>query len=59
MKLDDEQLSRFFIDKAKVICSQGLEFGNGGSGYMRMNIACPLDTLKEALDRIKLAIDNK
>ncbi|MBP3907226.1 MAG: pyridoxal phosphate-dependent aminotransferase [Peptostreptococcaceae bacterium] len=59
LKLDDEQLLRFFIDKAKVICSQGLEFGNGGSGYMRMNIACPLDTLKEALDRIKLAIDNK
>ena len=59
LNLDDEQLSRFFIDKAKVICSQGLEFGNGGSGYMRMNIACPLDTLKEALDRIKLAIDNK
>lgn len=59
LNLDDEQLLRFFIDKAKVICSQGLEFGNGGSGYMRMNIACPLDTLKEALDRIKLAIDNK
>ena len=59
LNLDDEQLSRFFIDEAKVICSQGLEFGHGGSGYMRMNIACPLDTLKEALDRIKLAIDNK
>jgi cystathionine beta-lyase len=59
LNLDDEQLLRFFIDKAKVICSQGLEFGSGGSGYMRMNIACPLDTLKEALDRIKLAIDNK
>ncbi len=53
--LEDEELSRFFIDKAGVILSSGTAFGNGGSGFMRMNIGCPLDTLKEALNRIKNA----
>lgn len=57
LNLDDEKLSRFFIDEAGVICSAGIGFGNGGSGYMRMNIGCPLDTIKEALERIKIAID--
>ncbi|CEK38493.1 MalY/PatB family protein [Paraclostridium sordellii] len=56
--LSDEDLDRFFIDKAKLVLSSGAVFGNGGSGFMRMNIGCPLNTIKEALCRLKIAVDD-
>lgn len=56
--LSDEDLDRFFIDKAKLALSSGAVFGNGGSGFMRMNIGCPLNTIKEALGRLKIAVDD-
>ena len=56
--LSDEDLDRFFIDKAKLALSSGAVFGNGGSGFMRMNIGCPLNTIKEALCRLKIAVDD-
>ena len=55
--LDDEDLARFFIDKAGIALSSGIGFGNGGSGFMRMNIGCPISTIKESLNRIKEAVD--
>ncbi|CEN86662.1 MalY/PatB family protein [Paraclostridium sordellii] len=56
--LSDEDLDRFFIDKAKLALSSGAVFGNGGSGFMRMNIGCPLNTIKEALCRLKIAVED-
>ncbi|CEN78777.1 MalY/PatB family protein [Paraclostridium sordellii] len=56
--LSNEDLDRFFIDKAKLALSSGAVFGNGGSGFMRMNIGCPLNTIKEALDRLKIAVED-
>ncbi|CEO25194.1 MalY/PatB family protein [Paraclostridium sordellii] len=58
LSLSDEDLDRFFIDKAKLALSSGAVFGNGGSGFMRMNIGCPLNTVKEALCRLKIAVDD-
>jgi cystathionine beta-lyase len=31
-------------------------FGAGGSGFQRMNIACPRSILKDALQRIEKAV---
>jgi cysteine-S-conjugate beta-lyase len=56
--LNDEELAKFFIDKAKIALSNGTSFGKGGSGFMRMNIGCPLSIVKEALERIKKAVDS-
>ena len=56
--LSNEDLDSFFIDKAKLALSSGAVFGNGGSGFMRMNIGCPLNTIKEALCRLKIAVDD-
>ncbi|MFR3569023.1 MAG: MalY/PatB family protein [Paraclostridium sordellii] len=58
LRLSDEDLDRFFIDKAKLALSSGSVFGNGGSGFMRMNIGCPLNTIKEALCRLKIAVED-
>lgn len=56
--LSNEGLDSFFIDKAKLALSSGAVFGNGGSGFMRMNIGCPLNTIKEALGRLKIAVED-
>ncbi|MGD0780688.1 MAG: MalY/PatB family protein [Dehalococcoidales bacterium] len=54
--MDDKTLSNFMKEKAKVGLDDGFMFGAGGSGFERMNIACPRSILKEALQRIEKAV---
>jgi cystathionine beta-lyase len=54
--LDDRQLRNFMRRKAKVGLDDGYIFGSGGSGFQRINIACPRSTLEEGLCRIEAAI---
>jgi cysteine-S-conjugate beta-lyase len=58
LKLDNKELQRFMRLKAKVGFDDGFLFGAGGDGFQRMNIACPMHLLKEALDRIKDAVNS-
>ena len=53
LNLTDEKLKELINFKAKVWVDDGYVFGKGGSGYRRLNIACPKETLKRALDNIK------
>ena len=54
--LKDEELRTLFLEKAGVWLHSGSTFGIGGSGFMRMNIACPRITLETAVHRIKQAL---
>ena len=54
--LDDQSLKKFMCEKAKVGLDDGFVFGEGGSGFERMNIACPRPLLEEALGRIEKAV---
>jgi cysteine-S-conjugate beta-lyase len=56
LKLDDKALSDFMKSKAKVGLDDGSMFGAGGSGFERINIACPRSLLKQALERIAKAV---
>ncbi|MFC1957046.1 MalY/PatB family protein [Chloroflexota bacterium] len=56
--LDDMRLRRFMREKARVGLDDGFLFGSGGSGFQRMNIACPRIVLEEALHRIELAVNS-
>lgn len=56
LNLSDEELQDFFIQKAGLGLNNGTIFGAGGSGYMRMNIACPLETTEKALLQLEQAI---
>ena len=51
--LNDRELKDFFIKKCGVWMNSGYIFGKGGSGFMRMNIACPREVLEEAIKHIK------
>jgi cysteine-S-conjugate beta-lyase len=55
--LDDLALQKFMREKARVGFDDGFVFGNGGSGFERMNIACPRSLLLEALGRIEGAVN--
>jgi len=56
LRLDDAGLKRFFVQDAGVGMNPGISFGGPGSGFMRLNIGCPRQTLVEVLDRIGQAL---
>ena len=51
--LNDQTLKHKMIHEAGLGFNPGTEFGPGGEGFMRMNIACPRATLTEALERME------
>lgn len=56
--LDNESLDHFFTWEAAVALDKGFWFGDEGSGFMRMNIACPRARLEQALQAIEQAYKN-
>ncbi len=46
----------FFLQKGKVALNDGVEFGKGGEGFVRLNFACSRNTLKEAMERMAEAL---
>jgi cystathionine beta-lyase len=46
----------FFLEEARVALNDGATFGKGGEGFVRLNFACPRQTLVEALERMKAAL---
>ena len=53
---DEDLLGRLLA--AKVAPSPGTQFGTGGSGHMRFNLALPRPTLLSAIDRIERAFSD-
>ena len=58
LNLSDDELNRFFIEKANLGLNEGRTFGTGGNGFMRMNVACPKSIIEKALLNLKEAIAN-
>ena len=58
LKMKQEELEKFFVEKVKLGLNNGLSFGIEGNGFMRMNIACPHSTVEEAMERIVMATKN-
>ena len=57
--MNDHELKKFFIEKAQLGLSHGTLFGTGGSGFMRMNIGAPKQTIADALEQLKQALISK
>lgn len=53
--LDEKTLEHKIVHEAKLWLDSGTMFGEGGSGFQRVNAACSRKILKEALDRMKAA----
>lgn len=56
--LSVEELDALIIHKAKLWLDSGKMFGKPGEGFQRINVACPRSILKEALVKIKDALEN-
>jgi len=48
-----------FFEDAGVGLSPGSIFGDAGKGFVRLNFGCPRAILKEALERMELAVKNR
>lgn len=56
MSLTDEKLADFFVKKAKLGLNNGISFGPGGSGFMRLNIGTQQAVLGQAMIQLKDAL---
>lgn len=54
--LNDNALREFFIREARVGLVAGTVFGQGGNGFMRINIGSPRSIIVAALERIERAV---
>jgi cystathionine beta-lyase len=55
--LSEPQLERWIVEEAGLWLDGGKMFGEGGSGFQRINVACPRKTLELALNNLKKALD--
>ena len=59
LEMADADLMDFFTNKARVALNPGTAFGIQGSGFVRVNFACPRTTLQTALTRINDALKDR
>ena len=58
LKLEQEELVEFFINKARLAFNDGSKFGKGGNGFMRMNLGCSRKLIDQALNQLESAVNN-
>lgn len=56
--LDHDGLVRLLVDKARVAVSDGVTFGPGGEGFVRINIGVSHGVLMEGIDAIVNAVES-
>lgn len=56
LKLSDDALDELIVKRAKLWLDAGTMFGQGGSGFQRINIACPRSLIKQALEQLDRAV---
>lgn len=56
--LGKDELEKVMHEKAQVFFDEGYVFGEEGEGFERMNLACPTQTMMNALKRLKSTVDN-
>ena len=54
-KLTSKEITNILIEKQKLWVNEGTMYGKAGEGFIRINIACPKETLIKGLDRFKEA----
>jgi cysteine-S-conjugate beta-lyase len=55
LKMSDKSLREFMVQQAKLGMNPGVQFGKGGEGFMRMNVACSTTIVEQALKQLKNA----
>ncbi|MFD1361439.1 MalY/PatB family protein [Lentibacillus salinarum] len=59
LQLDSQTLKQFMNETAKVGLNAGVDYGEEGQLFMRMNVACPRETLEQGVSRIIEAVNSR
>ena len=54
--LNHDELIDLFVRKARLALNDGEMFGQGGEGFMRLNVGSPRSIIREALERLRKAL---
>jgi aspartate/methionine/tyrosine aminotransferase len=46
------------LERARVGCTPGVDFGDGGEGYLRFTYANSLENIREGMDRLEVYLEN-
>lgn len=57
LNLNQEELEKFMLKKAKLGLNSGRAFQKDLQGFMRLNVACPRGVLEKALNQLKDAVN--
>lgn len=56
LNLSNEEISKALIEEGKIALNNGTSFGDVGSEFFRMNIACPRYMVQDAIKRVDKAV---
>ena len=56
LQQSSEEIAGRLLEKEKLWVNEGSLYGEAGEGFIRINIACPRELLKEGLDRLRRAL---
>jgi cysteine-S-conjugate beta-lyase len=56
--LSDAKIRTLLLEKGKLAVEPGTKYGKQGSGFIRLNIGCPREILKEGLERLYQAFSD-
>lgn len=56
---DADSLQKLVMQNARLALDDGYIFGGDGASFQRINFACPRETLKAAMERLKAGIDGE
>lgn len=54
--LEEKEIMDRLLNVGKLALDPGSKYGDAGRGFVRMNIACPFDTVKDGVERFKKAL---
>ncbi|MEF2600903.1 MAG: aminotransferase class I/II-fold pyridoxal phosphate-dependent enzyme, partial [Fusobacterium mortiferum] len=58
LNISNEIFQKALIDIGKVAIMPGVTYGEEGKNYLRLNIGCPREKVKDGLSRLKLAVES-
>ena len=57
LNMPSEELASFILKEENLWVNEGTLYGKAGEGFIRLNIACQKDIIKEGLNRIRKALN--
>lgn len=54
--LSEEEMMLRLLEKGKLALEPGTKYSEAGRGFLRMNVACPFETVKDGVERFKISL---